>query len=335
MGGKDMELLVEKQFATGVIGKIIKRLHLDEKYIKLGDFENYVFEVYENGQAKILRVTHSSHRSKPELESELDWIQHLHRCGIRIPEVYKSPNGNTVEEFKVGDSSFFASLFEKAAGSHVKVDDKMFNEKLFYKWGKMIGKMHRHTKNYQRSKGIVPRSQWDENDLLNLNKYYTGEDVPLLDNVFPIVEKIKQLPKNKDSFGLIHTDIHHGNFFYDGNEIHVFDFDDACYQYFASDIAIPLYYATNSKHFFGTREERNQFAKKFLHAFLDGYEEENRLAREWIEMIPLFLQLRDIDLYAVFNKKVAPEDRNDRVLHWMKEIRERIEQNVPIVDLIF
>lgn len=328
-----MEQSVDRQFTKGVIEKILNHFNLDLEYKKLGDFENYVFEIYENGAPKILRVTHSSHRSKEELESELDWIQHLHRCGISIPGVFLSPDGHTVEEFEVEDSSFFASIFEKAPGNPVKLDDDIFNEKLFYKWGKMIGKMHRHTKDYQRSEGVIPRSQWDENDLLNLEKYYTGDAAALLENVNTVIDKIKQLPKNKDSFGLIHTDIHHGNFFYDGNDIHVFDFDDACYQYFASDIAIPLYYATNSKYFFGTQEERNQFAKKFLNAFLDGYQEENKLAREWIETIPLFLKLRDIDLYAVFNKKVAPEDRSDRINHWMMEIKDRIEQDIAIVDL--
>ncbi|MGE8206919.1 phosphotransferase enzyme family protein [Heyndrickxia sp. NPDC080065] len=328
-----MEKTIERQFSTGVIEQIRNKFNLDSEYKKLGDFENYVYEVYENGQPKILRVTHSSHRSKQQLESEIDWIRYLHQSGIRIPAVYLSPSGKLVEEFAVENSFFFASLFEKASGYSIKIDEPAFNEKLFYKWGRMIGKMHRHTKDYQQSKGIVSRYHWDENDLLDFEKYYTGENSLLLESAKSVVAKIKQLPQNKNSYGLIHTDIHHGNFFYDGEEIYVFDFDDASYQYFVSDIAIPLYYAVNSKHFFGTREERNQFAHKFLTAFLDGYNEENQLTREWLERIPLFLQLRDIDLYAVFNKKIAPEDRNERVVHWMSEIKERIEKNVPIVDI--
>ncbi|MCM3454348.1 phosphotransferase [Heyndrickxia oleronia] len=331
-----MERLVEMQFTETVLTEILKRFNLTPDYQKLGDFENYVFEVYDqNHTPKILRVTHHSHRSKEELESELDWIQYLCNCGIKIPNVITSPVGNTVEAFEANQSYFFASLFEKALGQPVKVDGPSFNEKLFYKWGKTIGRIHKYTKDYLRTPGIVQRAQWDENDLLDLDKYYIGEDALLLGKVNKVIENIKELPKERNSFGLIHTDIHHGNFFYDGEMIQVFDFDDASYQYFVSDIAIPLYYATNSKHFYGTREERNQFAQKFLHAFLDGYDEENHLTREWLTTLPLFLKLRDIDLYAVFNKKVAPEDRNERVLHWLKEIRERIENEVAIVDISF
>lgn len=333
MGDMGVEQFVENLFTQDVIENILNRFNLDHSYKKLGDFENYVFEVYELGKPKILRITHSSHRSKQELESELDWIQYLNRCGISIPNVLLSPDEKTVEEFTVENSSFFASLFEKASGDPITLDDSIFNEKLFYKWGKMIGKMHRHTKEYQPSEGIVPRQHWDSADLLDFEKYYSNEE--LLEHTRNVVGKIQQLAKSKDNYGLIHSDIHQGNFFYDGNTIHVFDFDDASYHYFASDIAIPLYYATNSKHFYSTRDERNRFAKKFLTAFLDGYEEENKFFSDWIEMIPLFLQLRDSELYAVFNKKVAPEERNDRVKHWMKEIKQRMEENVAIVDIDF
>jgi len=222
-------------------------------------------------------------------------------------------------------------LFEKAPGNPVKVDD--FNEKLFRIWGKLTGKMHRVTKNYQPGENIQPRAQWNDNDLVQLEDYYPEEDKEALAAAYKVMKEIEKLPKTKDSFGLLHTDIHSGNFFYDGESIHVFDFDDASYHYFASDIAIPLYYSTNSKHFYGTKEERNEFAREFISAFLDGYREENEISQECIETIPLFLKLRDVELYAVFSKKVPMEERNERIQHWIEEIKARIEKNEAIVDL--
>lgn len=326
-----MEHSVEKQFTKEIMNKILATYQLDSNFKKLGDFENYAFEVYQNGEAKILRVTHSSHRSQKELESELDWIQYLHGCGISIPAVFLSPNGKTVEAFEAEDSVFYASLFEKAPGNPVKVDD--FNEKLFRIWGKVTGKMHRVTKNYQPGENIQPRSHWNGNDLLQLEYYYPKEDKEALAAALKVIEEVEKLPRTIDSYGLLHTDIHSGNFFYDGETIHIFDFDDACYHYFASDIAIPLYYSTNSKHFYGTKEERNEFARGFLKAFLEGYREENTLSQDCLETIPLFLKQRDIELYAVFSKKVPIEDRNERIQHWIDEIKERIEKNEAIVDL--
>ncbi|MED1204391.1 phosphotransferase enzyme family protein [Heyndrickxia acidicola] len=328
-----MEKAVDQLFTEEVKKEILSRLQLDPEMKKLGDFENYVFEVYQKGVPQILRVTHSSHRSKEELESELDWIQYLHRNGIHIPNVIESAEGHTVEAFKAGDTHFFASLFEKAAGSGVKAEEA--GKEMIIAWGKMIGKMHRITKDYTPPAGIKPRYQWTDNDLLDFEKYFDGEDAHLLEHAREIVRQIGELPANRESFGLIHSDIHLGNFFYDGKEIHVFDFDDACYHYFASDIAIPLYYTATFRDFKGTRAERTAYAKEFMDAFLSGYREENDLPAEYLAAIPLFLKLRDIDLYAVLNKKVAPEDRTERVKEWMLQIKERMEKNEALVDLDF
>ncbi|MBS4174141.1 phosphotransferase [Bacillus sp. FJAT-49736] len=326
-----MEYSVEKQFTSDVMNKILSTYQLDPEFKKLGAFENYAFEVYENGEPKILRVTHSTHRSPKELESELDWIQYLHNCGISIPGVFFSPNGKAVEAFEAEDSYFYASLFEKAPGNPVKQGD--FSDKLYRIWGKTIGKMHYFTKKYQPGEKVQPRYHWDENDLLQLEEYYPKNEQEALEAARKVVEEVAKLPRTKDSYGLIHSDIHHGNFFYDGDSIHIFDFDDASYHFYASDIAIPLYYSVNSNHFYGTKEERNEFAMGFLQAFLEGYREENELSQECLETIPLFLKLRDVDLYSVFSKKVPVEVRNEREKHWLKEIKERIEKNEPIVDL--
>ncbi len=328
-----MEHSVEKQFTTEILNKILATYQLDSNVKKLGDFENYAFEVYQNGVAKILRITHSSHRSQKELESELDWIQYLHSHGISIPAVFISPNGKTVEAFEAEDSFFYASLFEKAPGKPVKVED--FDEKLFRIWGKVTGKMHRVTKEYRPGANIQPRSHWNGNDLLELEYYYPKEDKEALAAALKVIQEIEKLPITQESYGLLHTDIHSGNFFYDGETIHVFDFDDSCYHYFAVDIAIPLYYSTISKHYFGTKLERNEFAKEFLKAFLEGYREENELSQECLETIPLFLKQRDIELYAVFSKKVPMEERNARLQHWIQVIKARIERNEAVVDLDF
>jgi Ser/Thr protein kinase RdoA (MazF antagonist) len=335
--GKKEEMKMEKavdQLFTEVLKKeILSKLQLDTEMKKLGDFENYVFEVYQNGDPKILRVTHSSHRSKEELESELDWIQYLHSKGIHIPNVIESVVGHTVEAFEAGDTWFYASLFEKAAGSSVKVEE--IDKEMIAAWGKMIGKMHRVTKDYSPPAGIKPRYHWTDNDLLDFEKYFDGEDESLLDHAKEIVRQISELPANRETFGLIHSDIHSGNFFYDGKEIHVFDFDDACYHYFASDIAIPLYYTATHKYFTGTKAERTAYAKEYMEAFLSGYREENDLLPEYLAAIPLFLKLRDIDLFAVLNKKVAPEDRTERLREWMRQMKERMEKNEALVDLDF
>jgi len=59
---------------------------------------------------------------------------------------------------------------------------------------------------------------------------------------------------------LIHTDVHAGNFFVDDGRITVFDFDDSSYQWFASDIAIALYYTIWRKFDGHEQREKDTYA---------------------------------------------------------------------------
>lgn len=329
-----MEQTVNLQMTGEVLNDFLERFGLEPEVKKLGDFENYVFETYRAGHPYIMRITHSTHRYKDEILSELDWMKHLYCEGLSVPEVFPSLGGSLVEEAAAEDGSiFYGCLFAKARGKAVSVRSEQFSDKLFEKWGEVTGRMHRATKNYQPSEGIKKRSSWDEDDLLQIEKYYPAEEQELVENAKEVISAISSLPKKIDNFGIIHTDIHSGNFFYDGEEVHVFDFDDASYHWFASDIAIPLYYSLLYRIPASEKEERQRFGQLFLDSFINGYQKGNQLPEGWKEHVPLFLMLRDVVLYAVLHKKIAPEDRDDKLLAMMDEIAERIKCKVPIVKI--
>ncbi|WP_079508225.1 phosphotransferase enzyme family protein [Mesobacillus jeotgali] len=329
-----MEKAVESLMGEKLLNDFLERYGLEPEVKKLGDFENYVFEAYQKGHPYIMRITHSSHRIKDEILSELDWMRHLHSNGLSVPEVFQSKSGKLVEEAAAEDGSlFFCCLYAKAGGNPVSVRSEQFNTELFEKWGEMTGKMHSATKTYHPSEGIKRRGSWDDDDLLQVKKYYPDKERDLVRNAEEVISAITTLSKNIDSYGVIHTDIHSGNFFYDGEKIQVFDFDDASYHWFASDIAIPLYYSILYRIPVTDREERQRFGKIFLDSFIHGYEKGNTLPEGWKEQVPLFLMLRDVVLYAVLHKKIAPEDRNDNLLAMMEEIADRIKNKQPIVNI--
>lgn len=329
-----MEALVEKLFTVDIINQALKAFSLQKDCKKLGDFENYVFEVSKNDEPFILRLTHSSHRNEMELLAEMDWMQYLHKCGIGVPKVFPSINGKLLTEITADDGTcFYASLFSKVPGEQISVRAEKFNHELFFAWGKTIGRMHHVTKGYQMNKQIGSRPQWDDDELLLIEKYIPREEKLVIANTKKLLQELSGLEKNADQYGLIHTDIHSGNFFFDGEDIHVFDFDDCCYHWFCSDIAIPLYYSAQYKFIDGTKDERNVFAHGFLQSFLKGYVTENLLPNDWENQISLFLRLRDVTLYSVLHKKIAPEDRDKRLIRLLEEIKERIEENEAIVDV--
>ncbi|KWW17613.1 MULTISPECIES: phosphotransferase [Peribacillus] len=298
--------------------------------VKLGDAENYVFEVYRDGTPYILRLTHQSHRAKAQVLAELKWMEYLHNDGCAVPKVIPSRDHNLVEMVKGLDGSeFHCCLFEKAPGARVKLTDVNHDGDLFYVWGKTIGQLHKKTKDYIPEK-VYQRMDWHEEELLDAAHYQADAPEQVLRQQEVITSKLKALPVHRDNFGLIHSDIHHGNFHYHEGRIHIFDFDDCSNHWFASDLAIPLYYLIGSLEREGV-EDLDGYAAQFMRAFMKGYETENKLAREDYETIPLFLKVRDLTLYNFFHKKYDLENSDREWNKTVRTIEKRIIENRPIV----
>ncbi|TMU88286.1 hypothetical protein FGG79_09365 [Bacillus sp. BHET2] len=328
-----MEKWIEELFTEEILSVSATRFGCETSQAKkLGDFENYVYEVHKDGVPYILRLTHSSHRSKGEVEAELKWINYLHKHEVNVSLVNHSVEGNLVEIMEAGDTYFYVCLFDKAPGNSVKINDSLFDEPLFYKWGKLTGHMHRVTKEYEQDDSV--RERWDQDDVLDFDKYITSEqDVTIVKKGHSNIETISSFVETKDSFGLIHSDIHPGNFFYHEGDLHVFDFDDSSQFFFVSDVAIPLYYSVWWKFRNESLANRNRFGETFLVSFLKGYLTECELEDKWVQRIPQFLLLRDLTLYSVFHKKWDLENLSDGEESLLSQIRNRLLNDEPIVEL--
>lgn len=328
-----MEREVELQFSNEVLFEAAKRFDLSTDSLKLlGSFENYVYEGDRNGKTYILRLTHSSHRNTNMVLGELEWINYLANKGVSVAEALYSINGKLAEEIFVDNDYFIVSLFEKAKGELLRRSNPAeFNRDIIIEWGKVIGQMHTATKNFQPSSEEYKRPQWFEDDLMDFKLYLPEEDQHIVDIGNEIFEHLKRLPISKENYGLIHTDIHSGNFFVDKGKITVFDFDDCSYQWFISDIAIALYYSIWWKCNDYSKEDKRAFADYFLDAFMKGYNSENKLEDFWLIEMPYFLKLRDLTLYTVLHKKLDINNLDENYNKLLRVIRARIIEGVTIV----
>ena len=114
----------------------------------------------------------------------------------------------------------------------------------------------------------------------------------------------------------------------------MFDFDDAMYQYFISDIAILFYYATQRWDLYG--EERsllNERATMMVSPLLKGYREEFDLDQKWMEEIKTFIRLRDFALFSIFHKKM--DSTNDMRNQRLQEIGNRLRDDVDLLSIDF
>ncbi|MFC0270538.1 phosphotransferase enzyme family protein [Metabacillus herbersteinensis] len=330
-----MEKVVNDLFTENILHELAESFDVfSREFTLLGDAENYVYEVTKQASSFILRVTHSSHRDEAQISDELSWVDFLQRNGVSAPEVFRSVNDQFIEKVKAKDNStFYACLFEKVAGKRVNIGEEVHNDKLFYSWGQTIGKMHRLTKVFSEQVDLFNRPSWKEEDLFHLGKYQNHPKKEVIQQFDHLVNLLNHLPQKKENFGLIHSDLHLGNFHYDESEekLHVFDFDDAVFHWFASDLAIPLYYSVWVLERGNIAVNLEEFATRFLTHFLKGYETENQLSKEDYLAIPIFLKLRDYVLYGFFHKKLDIETITETQKDLIASIEERVINNRAIV----
>lgn len=323
-----MELAVEKVFTKEILQEGAKRFGVTVMEEPLGDFENYIFRAEgEDCTPYVLRLTHSSHRTYKQIEAELDFLAYLGKNGAKVASPHRSKNALFVESLQATDgTSFYVSLFDYANGERVKDEDSdVWNDTLFYAWGKAIGQLHQLTMNYPKTENRVT---WMDDEITVIDMLQ--EDKELQGIGYEVVAEIKKLPETNRTFGLIHGDIHHGNFHYENGELTIFDFDDATYNYFAHDLAMILYYSVLRKEW--SEEEKAIFARHQLQVLRKGYETEHVLDDSIYHTLPLFMRLRDVALYGTIMKKFNGKEMPAYFQTLANAIHKRIVARKAIVE---
>jgi Ser/Thr protein kinase RdoA (MazF antagonist) len=124
-----------------------------------------------------------------------------------------------------------------------------------------MGEMYRLAKSFSPNTSTFYRNHWNEGDLFTHFPNHVGELIQ--EKWREYIHSLSKLPKDKEVYGLIHNDLHQGNFTYYDGEISVFDFGDCEFNWFVQDIAISLYHAVEYIPSY-EKEEREQFALNFM-----------------------------------------------------------------------
>ncbi len=324
-----MDPAIAKRFHSKVLDKARECYAIEKDSIRLLDgFESFLYEFERPDGRFILRLSHSLRRSGDQIRGEVDWINYLCRGGVRAARAIVSERENLVEEIDDGqDGLFLATAFVRAPGRHA--DKGCLTDKFLRNYGQMLGRIHALSKSYEVSHPAWKRPQWDDPQNIGVDKLFQGDMAPLLEKYSSIVAHLRALPKDGDSYGMIHQDAHPGNFSVDTDlNITLFDFDDCVFGHFIYDLAMALFYSS------GWDEDPAVLTARFMPVFLSAYAEENRLDPIWLKELPNFLKLREIDLYAQLKFSIEdPEHSEDRWLAaYVKGRREKIMRDTPFID---
>lgn len=292
-------------------------------------FENFIYTVKKTDIEYVLRFVHSDHRDFNQILAEIEFIDYLHKNGANVAQIIKSKRRKISEKITIDDNSYFtATMFEMAPGTYVKKDEVTPHfQKMF---GGVVGRLHRLTKNY---KPKHKRPHWYEDSLfVKAKDYLKEEDYFVLDKLNEVVDTIKKLPNDKNSYGLIHTDLHFGNMYYHNGRLMIFDWDDSAYKHFMSDIAIIVFYMFGINYDLDDNQKA-EYTSDFFDNFCLGYLEENSMKFSWFEHLNTFLKLREIILYMAIHLEGDEFIKNEWAQNYIKHYRDRIKNDIPFFDL--
>jgi Ser/Thr protein kinase RdoA (MazF antagonist) len=328
-----MDPKIHELYTENILADVCLRFGIDPNTLeKLDGFESYIYSFEKEGKGYILRVGHSSHRDPDAVQGEAEFIDYLGANGINVGRPVRDAEGNLVEAIPAAEGIFSAVVFEKVPGDHAPWEMWQDGE-LMNKLGRLLGKMHALTKNFEPSEQKYRRLTWEDDNIVSLESIKNGlppDEAEVIGKQYQeLVRQVSALPKDRDNYGLVHFDVHGGNFFVHEGQIYLFDFDDSLYTWFANDIAMVLYYGAN-----GFRNDPEALEKQ-IRRFFVGYGEENEINPVWLEYIQAFMLIRDLILYAVIHHDIPKEEWDEWCQRLIAGVKQRWGTFEPFLPIDF
>lgn len=288
----------------------------------LGSTENLVWRC-RGSYPFVLRLVHSEHRSEPELQAELAWLQALAEAQLPVCHPLPTDSGALLIPCELFGERFMASAFTLLEGISQPPEGDWPIEVLL-NLGKLAARLHL-LGHALPGEQMLNRPDWDTH-AEQASELFRGELAWLLPKFRACREALSLLPKSPEHYGLIHGDIHRGNFLIQEQHPQIYDFDDCFQGWYAQDLAWILHCALVN---------RNQPPEPFAAWFCEGLKRGYKTIRAWPELyseqLEWFLQWRDFQLLLFFNRR-WPDNQPLKVQTMSKKILARLRTDKTLLD---
>lgn len=304
---------------------------------ELNAFENFVYEAdNEDVASLVLRISHSTRRTFDYTLGEIEFVRYLGAVGIPVAQPMLSEAGQFVERIEDEPGHHFVvTAFERADGivfdDAPPLKDLYWKPPMFRDLGRIFARLHNRAQTYKLSNPRFKRQEWYEYDVVDIDRFAPPEEQLVRERTARIIERLKQLPRTPDDYGLIHADLHPHNFTFADGRITVFDFDNCEYAWFVKDLAVLIFYVARGAE----RGEREDAVATFFGPFLEGYRELRPCERKWLEVVPDMLALQRSMNYALFHQYRDPGLLDEATLDSWHRFRRDIEADAPVLQLDF
>ena len=262
---------------------------------------NHIFICRKDGENRyILRISTLEDRAEEDYLAETEFVRYLARNGAPVADVIPSVNGKTVERVENPEQKAYISLFAWARGMLISDNGYRYREgaplsEYFYNTGKALGAIHRLSKGYQP---VHRRPDFpDRYSAAYINRLIPDEYAALKKAILRRLEQYRTLPRDGESYGLVHFDFCDGNYHIDmgTGELTVFDFDNCIYCWYMFDLA---HVWTHGVGWFQHEQDparRMKGMEQYFSTVLEGYRSETEVPEELLAQLPMFIDMTLIE----------------------------------------
>lgn len=248
----------------------------------------------------VLRLSLLEDRTEEDYLAETEFIHYLAKHGAPVADVIPSRSGKPVERIEHEGKNGFVSLFEYAKGMLMVDNGYRYREgaplsEYFYNTGKTLGALHRLSREYRP---VHRRSDFSD----KYNREYINSLIPdryaeLKQAVCRRLEQYRSLPRDRESYGLVHFDFSDGNYHVDmeTGTVTAFDFDNCIYCWYMFDLAHLWTHGVGWYRHLKDPAKRMEGMAAYFHAVLEGYRSETEVPDALLAQLSLFIDMTVIE----------------------------------------
>jgi len=258
---------------------------------------NDTYKVKTDDKTYYLRVYRYKWRTKNDIVSEIELLNHLKAEGINVSAPVPKADGTFLTELDCPEGKRYAVLFYTAEGKYKAKDDAVSKS-----YGKLAAMIHLKADQLPPLKRFhIDLKHLLDEPLKNIKPFlaHRKKDYTYLATLAKrLKNRINELLTTDPSmYGFCHGDHHGGNvYFDDDNNGAIFDFDCGGYGWRAYDLAV---YIWSAKSWSNWEPEDKVKADKLWEAFLSGYNEVKEFSDNEKKAVYAFVVIRHIWLMGL------------------------------------
>lgn len=295
--------------------------------------QNHVYLVRHGGGQAILRVSRGRHRTHEDVETELAFVAFLAARGMNVCKPVPALDGDVCVGLAIEGEVHVVTCFEHAPGRKIMPED--IAPPIYEKLGGVLAQLHTHTLDLPPGHPALARGSWHMSRLLREDMVgMEGRLSPgFRASVIDLIDKLRAVPVNPATYGLVHADACLGNCFLHEDKLWIFDFDNCEQGHFVQDFATLLYDSIYCRVL-------NKFADDGLNdriaplwaGLWRGYSKTGPLPAIDALQLKRFFLLREAIIYGHYQRTLDVSSLDDSFKAGLEVMRQNVENQEHQVD---